>query len=255
MIELLLVGIGSGNPDHLTGEAVAALHSADVVLIPRKGTDKRALADLRRRLCAGILSNRQTKVVEFDLPRRDIDNPAYLDGVAHWHSAITDAWARLIGQHAPQGGRVALMVWGDPALYDSSLRIADRLRAHGIPLTCRVVPGISSLQMLAAAFAIPLNTVGAPFLVTTGRRLRTDGWPAGVDTVIVMLDGTCAFQSLDPEGITIYWAAYLGMPCEIRRSGLLAEVGVEIVAERETARRTHGWIMDTYLLRRATPAR
>jgi len=32
MIELLLVGIGTGNPDHLTLQAVKALNSADLIL-------------------------------------------------------------------------------------------------------------------------------------------------------------------------------------------------------------------------------
>ena len=34
MIDLLLVGIGSGNPDHLTLQAIKALNSADLILIP-----------------------------------------------------------------------------------------------------------------------------------------------------------------------------------------------------------------------------
>ncbi|MCA3862067.1 MAG: hypothetical protein IOB81_25890, partial [Burkholderia sp.] len=48
-------------------------------------------------------------------------------------------------------GRLALLVWGDPALYDSSLRIAERLQAGGLPLRVRVVPGLTSLQLLTAA--------------------------------------------------------------------------------------------------------
>jgi ATP-binding cassette subfamily B protein len=48
MDELVLIGIGTGNPDHLTREGEAAIQSADVLLIPRKGSDKADLADLRR---------------------------------------------------------------------------------------------------------------------------------------------------------------------------------------------------------------
>ena len=251
MITLDLIGIGTGNPDHLTFEAAARLAGADLVLLPRKGTAKADLADLRREICARVLAGRATPVAEFDMPQRDAARPDYLAGVDAWHAAIADAWATAIAENLPGGsGRVALLVWGDPSLYDSSLRIAERLRARGLALSVRVVPGITSLQMLAAAHAIPLNRLGAPFLVTTGRRLRESGWPAGVDSVAVMLDGGCAFASLPPEGLTLYWSAYLGLPHEVSIAGPLAETGARVQQLRADLRARHGWIMDIYLLRR-----
>jgi precorrin-6A synthase len=251
MIELLLIGIGTGNPEHLTLQAVAALNRADLILIPRKGEDKADLADLRRTICAAHLTS-PAEVVEFDLPVRDSASGTYLDGVHDWHAAIAATWAQLMAARRPQGGKVALLVWGDPALYDSSLRVAERLRAHGLALRIEVIPGLSSLQLLTAAHAIPLNTLAAPVLLTTGRRLRDDGWPAGMDTVVVMLDGACAFQSLPPAGLHIHWAAYLGMPQQLLLAGPLDRTGPHIVAARAAARVEHGWIMDIYLLRRET---
>jgi precorrin-6A synthase len=251
MIELALVGIGSGDPSQLTPEAAASLAGADVVLLPRKGAEKAELAAVRRRLLAGLPPG--PRIVEFDLPLRDDGDPDYLGGVLDWHDAIARRWAALLREGLPSGGRAALMVWGDPSLYDSSLRIADRLRREGLAIAVRLVPGISSLQLLAAAFAIPLNTLGAPFVVTTGRRLREGGLPAGTDTVAVMLDGGCAFQTLAPEGLAIYWGAYLGMEGAILRSGPLGAAGPEIVAARAAARAARGWIMDVYLLRREGP--
>ena len=147
---------------------------------------------------------------------------------------------------------MALLVWGDPSLYDSSLRIGERLSDAGLVARVSVVPGLTSLQLLTAAHAIPLNTVGAPVHLTTGRRLRDEGWPAGVDTVAVFLDGGCAFTTLPPDNLRIYWGAYLGMPQEICLAGAVADVGDEIVATRAAARERHGWIMDVYLLRRMT---
>lgn len=249
MIELLLIGIGTGNPEHLTLQAIRALNRADLVLIPRKGAQKTDLAELRRQICADVLTNPATRVVEFDLPRRDAANPSYLAGVEAWHDAIAAAWHGEITRHLGRQGCVALLVWGDPALYDSTLRIAGRV-GRDLPLAVQVIPGLTSLQVLAAAHAIPLNTLGAPFLVTTGRRLRDEGWPAGVDTLIVMLDGDCTFQALAPEGIEIFWAAYVGMPIQITEAGPLAEAGPRILARHAEARTAHGWIMDIYLLRR-----
>ena len=248
-IDLLLIGIGTGDPEHLTLQAIGALNRADLILIPRKGADKADLAELRRTVCATHLRG-PTRVVEFDLPVRDAKAATYLDGVHDWHAAIAATWAQLIAAHRPQGGRVALLVWGDPSLYDSSLRIAERLRADGLALRVEVVPGLTSLQMLTAAHAIPLNTLAAPVLITTGRQLRDGGWPAGVDTVVVMLDGTCSFQRLAPEGLHIYWGAYLGMPQQLLLAGPLAATGPLIVKARAATRAEQGWIMDIYLLRR-----
>jgi len=250
MIELVLIGIGTGNPEHLTLQAIGALNRADLILIPRKGADKADLADLRRLICATHL-NGPAQLVEFDLPVRDSAAPRYLAGVHDWHAAIAAAWAQQIAAHLPQGGRVALLVWGDPSLYDSSLRIAAQLQADGMALRVEVIPGLTSMQLLTAAHAIPLNTLGAPVLITTGRQLREGGWPAGLDTVVVMLDGACAFQTLPPERLHIYWAAYLGMPHQVLMEGPLASTGPRILTARAAAREAHGWLMDIYLLRRA----
>ena len=48
----------------------------------------------------------------------------------------------------------------------------------------------------------------------------------------------------------IYWGAYLGTPDEILISGKLKDVAGEIHRRRTEARQKHGWIMDTYLIRK-----
>ncbi|MDN4983065.1 precorrin-6A synthase (deacetylating) [Bradyrhizobium arachidis] len=247
MMTLSLIGIGCGDPGQLTRAAIGAINAADLVLIPRKGTAKTDLADLRRAICADVLINATTRIAEFDLPVRDAAEPDYRKGVDDWHDAVAAAWSRTIEEHLGGDGKAALLIWGDPSLYDSSLRIARRLN----PLPrIEVVPGITSIQALCAAHALPLNDIGEPFLVTTGRRLREGGWPQGVDTVVVMLDGGTAFQSLDPNGLHIWWGAYLGLADQIILSGALTEVGPRIVAARQDARARHGWIMDSYILKR-----
>ncbi len=246
MNELLLIGIGTGNPDHLTFAGARALSQADLVLVPRKGPDKADLADLRLQILAKVLTSPTTQVVEFDLPLRDAANPDYRAGVDDWHDAIAAAWTRAAAR-VPGAGRVALLVWGDPSLYDSTLRIAARLTP---PPRIRVEPGITAIQALCAAHAIPLNRIGAPFTVTTGRQLRDHGFPPGCDTCLVMLDGENSFQTLDPQGLEIWWGAYLGMEAQILDHGPLAEAGPRILATRSAARQAQGWIMDIYLLRR-----
>lgn len=248
MITLTLIGIGTGNPDHLTLAAASEIAAADLILIPLKDAGKEDLAGLRRSICDRHAGPR-TRIVEFPLPRRDSNDPDYLQAVERWHDAIAVAWQDQITAHLPDlSGRVALLVWGDPALYDSTLRIADRLR---LPVTRRVIPGITAIQALCAAHAMPLNRIGAPVQITTGRRLRDHGWPEGADTLAVMLDGGCAFLTLPPDDLYIWWGAFLGMPQQILDHGPLPECGPRIARTRATARAAHGWIMDIYLLRRA----
>jgi precorrin-6A synthase len=141
----------------------------------------------------------------------------------------------------PGDGAGAFLVWGDPGLYDSTIRIVDRLRTdHAV----EIIPGITSIQALTAAHGIALNRIGEPVHITTGRRLGTVA-----DDTVVMLDGQTAFTSADPD-LDIFWGAYLGTPDEITIAGRLGDVRDEIVETRKTARERHGWIMDTYLLRK-----
>jgi precorrin-6A synthase len=247
MLTLFLVGIGCGDPEQLTQAAIRAINAADLILVPRKGPAKSDLAELRRTILMQFLTNKSARIIEFDLPVRDASEENYRKGVEQWHDDVAKRWSSKIARHLSGGTRVALLIWGDPSLYDSSLRIARRLDPAPV---IEVIPGVTSIQALCAAHRLPLNEIGEPFLVTTGRCLRDDGWPSVVDTVVVMLDGGAAFQSLAPEGVHIWWGAYLGMPDEILMSGELSEVGPKIVAAREQARDKHGWIMDSYILKR-----
>ncbi|MEJ6389243.1 precorrin-6A synthase (deacetylating) [Gymnodinialimonas ulvae] len=240
MMELSLIGIGTGNPEHVTLEAQRALRTARVLLVPRKGPGKDDLADLRHRILqdAGATG----RIVEFDYPERDEAVP-YRARVMAWHDEIARRWVAALGH---EGGPVALLVWGDPSLYDSTLRIAQRLRP--VP-RIRVVPGITALSALTAAHGITFNTLAGAVTVTTGRRLRAHGWPDGTESMVVMLDGECSFTTLDRTDLRIWWGAYLGMAEQVLEAGILAEAAPRIIARRAEARTRHGWIMDTYLLR------
>jgi precorrin-6A synthase len=187
------------------------------------------------------------RLQEFDLPARD-GAASYRAGVAAWHDRVADTYRELAAATAPDAV-IALLVWGDPSLYDSTLRILERLRrVAGFAFEVTVVPGVTSLSALAAAHRVALNVVGGPVHVTTGRRLREEGMPAGA-SVAVMLDGEAAFRGL-PDDVTIWWGASLGMADEVAIAGRLGEVRERILEVRERERRRKGWLMDTYLLRR-----
>ncbi len=110
-----------------------------------------------------------------------------------------------------------------------------------------VIPGITAIQALTARHRIPLNDIGEPVLITTGRRLREEGLTGAA---VVMLDGECSFRTAAPD-TRIWWGAYLGTPDELLAHGTVAEVGEQVAEMRAAARERHGWIMDIYLLRTA----
>ncbi len=75
------------------------MNAADLILIPRKGEEKSDLAELRREICARVLTNAKTRLVEFDLPARDADRDDYRGGVDDWHGAVAAVWSREIREH------------------------------------------------------------------------------------------------------------------------------------------------------------
>ncbi|HEV7256334.1 MAG TPA: precorrin-6A synthase (deacetylating) [Bosea sp. (in: a-proteobacteria)] len=248
MRKLLIIGIGAGDPDQMTVQAIKALNRADVVFLPDKGEEKAALRHLREAICARFIE-KPCRMVTVGTPERAPAGTDYRGVVDDWHGRIAANYDRLFRDELAEGQYGALLVWGDPALYDSTLRIVERVRAGGLALEWEVIPGISSVQALAARHRIALNRIGEPVMITTGRKLAA-GFPAGQDSVVVMLDGEQTFARIAPDDLDIYWGAYLGTPDEILMAGPLADLAGEIAAVRAEARRKHGWIMDIYLLRR-----
>ncbi|WP_213772888.1 precorrin-6A synthase (deacetylating) [Bradyrhizobium sp. dw_78] len=253
MRRIFVIGIGVGDPDHMTVQAIEALNQVDVFFMPDKGAEKAALRDLRTTICERFITSAGYRTVDIDIPQRAAAGD-YLAGVDEWHGRLADLYSLLFEQELAEEEVGAMLVWGDPAIYDSTLRIIERVRAKGLALDIQVIPGISSVQVLAAKHRIALNRIGESVLLTTGRKLA-DGFPDGFGSVVVLLDGAQAFAHLAEQDLDIFWGAYLGTEHEILRSGRLADVKDEIEAVRARARQKHGWIMDIYLLRKSDPGR
>ncbi|QFR96675.1 precorrin-6A synthase (deacetylating) [Streptomyces tsukubensis] len=286
MRKIHVIGIGAGDPDQLTLQAVKALRATDVFFILDKGAEKSDLTALRRSILDAHLSDPSAyRVVEARDPDRDrrAGGSAYSPAVGDWRSRRADIYERLILDELGEDETGAFLVWGDPALYDSTLGILREVLDRGsVCFDHDVVPGVSSVSALVARHRTGLNRVAGPVQITTGRRL-SEGFPEGVDDVVVMLDAHQAFTRyagggsggdtesdghIDPAApgettgsgtatdtaadldMDIYWGAYIGTPDEILISGPLSEVSQEIVDVRARARERKGWIMDTYLLRR-----
>ncbi|MBD9484694.1 precorrin-6A synthase (deacetylating) [Pseudomonas sp. PDM14] len=249
MKKILIIGIGAGNPEYMTIQAVKALNTVDVFFLMDKGASKGKLIDLRVEICERFITEREYRFVEATSPERERGGGDYTAAVVDLNLAKQQTFERLIGEDMADGECGAFLVWGDPALYDSTIRILQAVLAEGrLQFEFDVIPGISSVQALAARHKVPLNRIGRPIEITTGRRLA-ERLP-DTDSVVVMLDAEDSYQHHVDQDLDIYWGAYIGTPDELLIAGKLKDVADQIERVRKQARADNGWIMDTYLMRR-----
>ncbi|HEY1723352.1 MAG TPA: precorrin-6A synthase (deacetylating) [Magnetospirillaceae bacterium] len=250
MKKILIIGIGAGNPDYITIQAVKALNRVDVFFLMDKGPDKAKLNALRTEICARYIEGSGHRFVDATSPaweRRSSDYAATIGGLNQNKQRVFE---QLIAEEMQDGECAGILVWGDPALYDSTVRIIEAIAkdsAH--PIDYEVIPGISSIQALAARHKTTLNRIGQSIAITTGRRLA-EGLPETADSVVVMLDAHDTYKRFVDQDIDIYWGAYVGTEDEILIAGNLREVADDIQRVRSEARQRHGWIMDSYLMRK-----
>jgi precorrin-6A synthase len=248
--KILVIGIGVGDPDQLTVQAVKALNRVDVFFILDKGEAKGKLRAVREEILRRHITQHGWRVAEEPSPPRDPKPADYGASVAELNREKQASFARLIETGMQEGETGAFLVWGDPMLYDSTIRNLDALKEAGVAVDVEVFPGITAIQALAAAHRIPLNRIGEAVTITTGRQLA-NGFPPGIDSVVVLLDGEDTYRRFAGQDVEIYWGAYLGTPDEFLIAGKVGDVAEEIHRRRSAARQANGWIMDTYLLRRA----
>lgn len=243
MRHIHVIGMGAGDPDQITAAGASALRCVSCVLAMDKGERGADLRSVRLAILEAYAP--EVPLVEIPDPPRDRHPADYEAEVARWHRARAARIDAAISDHVPDGGHAAFLVWGDPSLYDSTLRILSQLHT---PHRVTVHPGITAIQALTAAHAIPVNRVGEAIHVTTGRQLP--GTTAkDRRNCVVMLDAGHGWMDVATENTFIYWGAYLGMPQQVLASGLVSDVGGDIAALKDRLRARHGWIMDTYLLR------
>ena len=139
MRRVLVIGIGVGDPEHLTIQAIRALNQVDVFFVVDKGPDKSSLVRLRHEILERY-AEQDYRVVEAQDPDRDRTAAAYPSAVGEWRARRADTYERLIADELTDRQCGAFLVWGDPTLYDSTIAVLDdrprprkrrvRLRGH-----------------------------------------------------------------------------------------------------------------------------
>lgn len=251
MRKLYVIGIGAGDPEQVTMQAIRTMNLVDVFFFLNKGDAKDDLLRIRKEICDRYIEQGTYRAIEVIDPERDPSITPYAARVEAWHLERALLYEGLIERELGEEDCGGILVWGDPSLYDSTLRVIDQVLKRGnVPFEYEVIPGITSVQALAARHKIVLNGIGESVCVTTGRQLAANGLPDKMENTVVMLDGNHSYRSLADPDLEIYWGAYLGTEKEILLSGKLGELAETIEATRTEARERNGWIMDIYLLRK-----
>jgi precorrin-6A synthase len=247
---ILIIGIGAGDPEYLTIQAVNALNRVDVFFLLDKGVNKRRLIALREEICRRYIKNHPHRFLDATSPEWERATANYRATIDALNENKRALFQRLFADGMADGECGAFLVWGDPALHDSTVRIVGTIAEAGAhDIDYEVIPGITAPQVLAAKHKTTLNRIGQSVHITTGRKLA-EGFPADSDSVVVMLDTQNAHTQFAEQDFEIFWGAYIGMPEEILIAGKLKDVVGEIERTRAAARAANGWIMDTYLMRR-----
>jgi precorrin-6A synthase len=245
---VVLIGVGPGDPDQVTVEAVRAMNEVDFFVVTEKrrpGGDP--LAAARAALLARHVRGdpKLVFVEDVERDRAPASTEDYERAVTEWHDARAGRYSVALSAHRGDAG---FLVWGDPALYDSTIRVLERV-VDAVDATLEVVPGVSSLSALAARHRIVPHGVGEPLHVTTGRRLP-EAVAQGHPNIAVLLNRSLdELRAVDPAGWLIWWGANLGTLSERLVSGPLADSLDAIETARATAKNEAGWLMDVYLLR------
>ncbi len=183
------------------------------------------------------------------IPERKKNRKSYKEGVKTWRQQKAEVITELIEDKMKDSEIGAFLIWGDPSLYDGHLEILQHILKEGaVNFEYKVIPGITSIQVLAARHKIPLNRIGESIVITTGRRLK-EYTPAEITNTVVLLDTYSTFKHFKDSDIDIYWGGYLGSKDEILLSGRLKDIIEDLKKIRSEAKREKGWLMDTYILR------
>lgn len=165
---LIGVGVGPGDPEHLTLKALRVLQTADRVFVPE--TDSSAGGEGRaERVVAPHIDAAKTERLLFAM--RDVDARA-----GNWDRA-GDAIAKVVRD----GGTAAFCTIGDPNLYSTFTYVAQTVRELVPDVVVETVPGITALQDLAAR--------SGTVLAEGDERLALVPWPAGEEPLREALDG------------------------------------------------------------------
>lgn len=211
---LSLVGAGPGDPDLITLKGMRALETADAVLYDALANDE------------------LLKYAPAHAPRIDVGKRAGS------HKMAQEDINKLIVNCARQYGHVVRLKGGDPYIFGRGHEEQMYAEQAGIPVT--LVPGISSVNAVAALQSIPLTRRGLSesFWVITGTTQTGDiskdiGLAAQSSATIVILMGMSRIAEIQK---TFAQFGKSDTPVAIIQNGSLPDEKVGVSSVREMCR-------------------
>ncbi|MFE0017607.1 SAM-dependent methyltransferase [Mesorhizobium sp. NPDC059054] len=236
--KVLILGIGAGNPDFTTVQAIDAKGHVTLFFIPNKGMKTDELARVRAEIIECYVRGRPFRTAPFREPARSDDTAA---------ADLRLGGLSIEAVDASEAG--AFLVWSERSLYETVQRILRQLRSMGgFELDHEVIPGNSDIQALAPAHKVALCNIGRSILTATGRCIASS-FPNNAESTVFMLD---ASDQLDAPAGDMHWTLYAGMPDDVLVSGRLRDIVDELERVREEALQGRGWIVEA-MLRKKDP--
>lgn len=153
------IGVGPGNPDLLTKQAIDRLQSVDRIAAPAAETSERSMA----LETIHPFAPEDTPVDHYFFPLTG--NRA--DVRAFWEKA-----AEEIQAHLSEGADVAFLTLGDPGFYSTCTLLTEHL-SEDVPI--QLIPGITSIQTAASRIQRPVTKKNELFTTLTGHHVDEMG--------------------------------------------------------------------------------
>lgn len=151
------VGVGPGNPELLTLQAVKVLEAADVIAVPDTGSEKTAM-----------------KIVEAYIKNKEIIFcPAPMSRDLDFLTRSRQKCCQLLEEQLKLGRKVAFITLGDPTVYSTYMYIHRLIKEKGY--TTKIIPGITSFCASAAALETSLCDGGEPLHIIPASYGDTEG--------------------------------------------------------------------------------
>lgn len=136
MASLFGVGVGPGNPELMTLQAVRVIENADIVAIPRSGQK----VNVAYNIASGAVKALDKKRIE------ELNMPMTRDKEELKRNH--DAAAKAVAKWLDEGKNVAFLTLGDPTIYSTYMYVHKRVASMGYDT--HIIPGITSFCAVAA---------------------------------------------------------------------------------------------------------